>query len=71
MCFILYKEGGLRLSIYACYSWEFTLNICLDFSFHNMHSCEGVREESGEFINKKAYKTNYSHRILNGCYISL
>jgi hypothetical protein len=32
----LYKGDNLRLTIYACYSWEMALNITLIVSFDNM-----------------------------------
>jgi hypothetical protein len=30
VCSIVYKGDDLRLAIFACYSWEITLNLCLD-----------------------------------------
>jgi hypothetical protein len=49
---ILYKGGGLRLIIYACYSWEMALNFGLDVSSDNIQDRKWIQQKA------KAYVTN-------------
>jgi hypothetical protein len=42
------KEDGVRLNVYACYSWETALNVGLDVSFDSMQDWKGIWMEAGE-----------------------
>jgi hypothetical protein len=49
---------GLRLTIFACHSWEMALSAGLDASFDNMQDRKGTREKAGEVNSTKAYVTD-------------
>jgi hypothetical protein len=53
-CSIPQKDDGLRLNICECYSWEITLYIGLNASFHNVW-LKGIWKDAEEINSTKAY----------------
>jgi hypothetical protein len=54
---ILYKGDDIRLSTWACYSWEMALNVGLDVSFDNMEEWKGIRNKAVEVNSTETYIT--------------
>jgi hypothetical protein len=55
---VIFKGDCLRLTVFACYSWEMALYYGLDASFDNMYNWKGIRQKVGEVNSTNIYITN-------------
>jgi hypothetical protein len=60
---------GLRLTIYACYSWDTVLNAGLEASFHNKEELKLIRQKAEEVNSMRAYIGSDKNlcSVLNWC----